>query len=150
MSNDQQPRELYAVSEGDYSDYRIRALFEREEDAEQARALGLGDRVETILLYPSGLLPQRQPRWQAQATIWTDGYMNGGGTVRTQPRHTWPEVDDPALLNQQFPPVEIRENPARNGWTVYVYSDSEERARKICSDEVAKLKAQALEPGADL
>ena len=42
---------LWAITSGEYSDYNVDAVFDTEEDARAAIALGLGEEVERKILW---------------------------------------------------------------------------------------------------
>ncbi len=61
---------IWAVSRGDYSDYEVQAVFEREEDAEAAVEDGYGEYVEEFRLFRAGERPVKARYWRAQNYPW--------------------------------------------------------------------------------
>lgn len=59
MSGERKAQIAWAVVSGEYSDYRIHAVFERREDAEAAEVAGLGDDIHEIDYCPAGVLPTK-------------------------------------------------------------------------------------------
>lgn len=67
---------VYSVSNGEYSDYDVEALFESKEDAQAAADLmnagatySNGHRVEEFRLYAAGTKPPVHEEWQAHFEV---------------------------------------------------------------------------------
>ena len=134
-----EPKTVYMVTDGEYSDYRIRAVFELQADAEQAQQAGLGDDVAAIVLYAAGApLPAKQTIWLASC------YLNPGNhRVTAFSQEVW--SCDPDWLRSDRPVVEEWRSPT--GGSVQATAHTEEAARKAAADRAAKIRAEALEPG---
>lgn len=122
---------MIGVTEGSYSDYRIRGLFVRKEDAEQAVAIGFGDSVEEFLVFDNGELPEKFIYWVANQ------YVADGSTLETWSHHFW-STDNPNL-----PPIrpEVQTHERRSGLNVSAFGRDEESVRKAVADRIAEIRA---------
>lgn len=67
-------KHMWAVSTGVYSDYRVCAVFEKQDDAENwAQAIGDEARVEQIMHVPAGVRPFKQTVYGQSANLWDNG-----------------------------------------------------------------------------
>jgi hypothetical protein len=78
-------KKIWAISEGAYSDYGVVAVFEREEDAQDALSKGMGDDIEEISFFAASETP-------AMLTVYIAEGFEGemGVTVRQE---SWLEGD---------------------------------------------------------
>lgn len=135
------PVTAYMVTEGEYSDYGVRAVFELRADAETAQQAGLGDDVAEIRFFPAGApLPTKLLVWHATCYLGHDNYDE---TVRAFSRERWTSDYDLPPANRAV----VTEWRTPSGGSVSAEARSEELARKACVDRAAKLRAEALEPG---
>ena len=136
-----EPKTVYMVTDGEYSDYRIRAVFELEADAERAQQAGLGDNVAAIMLYPADAeAPTKQTIWLASC------YLSSSNPYRVTAfsQEVW--SCDPDWLQSDRPVVQEWRSPT--GGSVQATAHTEEAALKAAADRAAKIRAEALEPGA--
>lgn len=140
-----EPRTVYAVTEGEYSDFGYMAIFEDRSDAEDARAAGLGDDIHEIRYYPKGAaLPTRVSYWKAWATIMPDGtYPNKAAEPRVwdQPTVQWTCEDVPDLRR----PLVRQHVDYRGVVSIEVNALTQEAALKACSDRATKVRAEIVE-----
>lgn len=129
MSDEQpEPVTVFVVTDGEYSDYHIRSIWTRREDAErEASRWGyveewvLNDRTERYVV-----------RWKA--SLASDGRV---------------VVDDKPVMMQEVEPSRAWRTSAtsiyRGGINAVGYGKSPEHARKNLSDAVAKFEAEQAE-----
>lgn len=150
MLMDAEFRTIYAVTQGEYDDYRVRALFEYKGDAETARAAGAGDAVEEFPYFPEGNVPVPVKYWRAYGEYMHEDHT-GTFNVSAIPVETW-TGDREIPHSDQFPLIEIKVNPHGEGpdkgkpWrtTVAVHAMTEFVARETCLAELEMVKARAL------
>lgn len=144
------PRTVYSVSEGEYSDYGIVALFEDRADAEANASRHSDWYVQEFDLYPQGSWDVMVPRKRFSATVWVDneGRIVDLGSVRDND-----EYPDPgpmrtftAVYASRLPisinGVRLPEGQASSsGYEISTSADSEERVRKVVRERAAKVAA---------
>jgi hypothetical protein len=133
-------RTVWAVTDGEYgeySDYRIKALFETKEAADAARKSGLGDNVDEMPYYPAGVPgPRKHSYWLAFATRRDDEMWVEGHHYRED---DW-DCDEPPVRR---PRVFMHET---GSWaSMRVVARTEEAAIKVRADKIAQLNAAAIE-----
>ncbi len=134
-----EPRIVYAVTSGEYSDYRVEAIFEMQAGAEQAQRAGLGDGIIEITYYPAGAPgPTAVTVWRAGGEVRLDGT---GWTNEAYSRTEW--TADPTFR----PPIRprVQEHSMHASISVSAEALTKEAAEKAVSDRVAKLRAERLE-----
>jgi hypothetical protein len=139
-----EPRTVYAVTSGEYSDYCVLAVFDRREDAEHAvRELRLGDDWKELILYPAETFPRKVGWWSAYALVLKNGDLEY--PVRAYAQEDW--TSDPSFTEPTRPHSAVTPYPygGGRGWNVNARAMTEEAAVKSCSDAVAKLRAEILE-----
>lgn len=78
-------KHLWAVASGEYSDYRVHAVFETKAQADAAALLNVPDsyndyRVEEIQFYPKGTKAKMVTVYSLQVNLWDDGRWNRGNS----------------------------------------------------------------------
>lgn len=137
-------RTVFAVTEGEYSDFRYKAIFEDRDDADQARANDLGDDVHEIRYYPRGApLPDKVVVWIAGAEVSDDGSF---WCAAAEPRVWLSEIrwtcsDDVPDLTR--PDVHLIRT-GLGSTNIRVEAATGEAALKACADRTAKLRAEIL------
>lgn len=91
-------RIVYAASSGEYSDYHVDCVFEREEDAKRYVAAGLADRYEELTLYSE--MPTLYTIYSARINKVGGGYWGQAGAFREwshittqEPKHKPTEIE---------------------------------------------------------
>jgi hypothetical protein len=139
VSDKIESRIVYAVTEGSYSDFGYRAIFELREDAERAQQAGLGDDVHEIRYYPAGAsLPTKTEHWSA-------GCQYDGDEYRTA--YSYREEGWTSDLDLPEPgPVQAVDNRWRTGagGSIHASARTEAEAMKAVQDRVAQLRAERL------
>lgn len=130
---------IWGIADGEYSDYRVLALFEREEDARAALANGMGDDVQEFdFVRAGGPLPRKVAIWDANSGLSVDGDPD---RVTVHRYERWvTDVSDPT----KRPTVEEWDMDYRFGHRIVVTAGSEEAARKVLADRMAKWRAAKL------
>ena len=77
-------RTVYLLSEGEYSNYHIEAVFAVKAEAEAARARGLGDAVESVPFYEVGEIPRHGTRYYLSCWL-----GDAGDYYTSQPSFFW-------------------------------------------------------------
>ncbi len=145
MTRHEGPRIVYAVTDGEYSDFRYKAIFEDRADADQARANGLGYDVQEIRYYPKGAAPPTMVTvWKAGAEVDPDGsFWCGAAHPRVYGSdRLW--TSDTHLPDLSRPVVNAHGSTSGRTY-IRVAAATEEAALKACSDRTAKLRAEILE-----
>jgi hypothetical protein len=133
---------LWAVTSGEYSDYRVIAMFEREEDARAALEAGLaGDYcpdVTQLPYFPAGVKPRRVTVHRAAATAYRKGKL-ADVAVRTYSEVEWVFGQNPAPQRPR-----VRESRWANGSAIGVVVEcaNAELAEKALRDRLARLYAE--------
>jgi len=124
-------RTLWSVSDGEYSDYSVCALFEERADAEAAAAAWKDADVEEFICYSRGEA-YRNPTWKVRARFSPNAVKiddlscPGAWWGRLTGR---PEVDD---------------WQARDGWRhLDIEADNPQAVRQSFSDRCAQYKAES-------
>lgn len=147
-------RTVFSVSAGEYSDYRVEALFEDRADAETTAAR-TGWYVEEFDLYGPGNSDVVKPRVQVHATAWIDsaGRINDNVDVRTyavdhdeEPDHL-PAVYSSRHWPERRPDGTIQMDYGRNGeyYQVKAYADDVTTAQKAVRERAAQIAAGLAE-----
>jgi hypothetical protein len=119
---------VYAVSSGEYSDYRVSCVFELREDAEQYinNVDDSGYRVEEFEFYSAGRAPEFYTRWYVEIPIERMSNRDIGDMYVTSSR------------------VTHRPNfgYGSSSWFIFASGPDKERCVKSVSDRYARWKAR--------
>jgi hypothetical protein len=133
-------RIVHAVTSGEYSDYRVLAIFETEEGALAANNAGLGDDYQELILFTDGEVPKKTiTAWHAHARV---GRYQGPPVVH--PVEAWDYHDanpTPAQIYTGRPEVTEREY-VKGDFVITVRAATRDAALKACSERYGKLLAQ--------
>lgn len=134
------PIKAWAVTAGEYSDYSVCAVFERQGDADQAMLAGLGDDTREIMYYPAGAeLPRRVGYWRAWGTIWPDDRVEG---PTANPEEMWTSfVAEPVPTKRAV----LRENEYLGRVSIVAECLTEAGALKAVADRIAQRRSERLE-----
>jgi hypothetical protein len=122
-------RKIWAVAEGAYSDWSVIAVFEREEDAEKARAEGMGEEVVDFPYFPAGEPP-------ATLTIFVATGVEGTMDIEVK-TETYREGEFHVHAGDDSkPPARPRVNRIQP-WSL----EGKYAIRAICGDREAAVKA---------
>jgi hypothetical protein len=131
-------REVYVVTDGDYSEYHIVAVFDDRDLADKWVSLRkmateyFDGRIETFALNP--ILAQtelvRGPVWECAVTSRNDG-------MRCSPQSL---IDAPGEFAPKF--IDDRRSPGWWMWKVGVFAMDQETAIKIAAEKIAQAKAE--------
>lgn len=128
-------RVVYAVATGEYSNYGVRAIYEREEDA-QACADRIGGYVEEYPLYPPG-----DDSYRIRTRYWAELRVMLDGTHQDLREWTLPESCD-----QELELSDEALGPPRFGYyQVMASAPSPTQAVKAVRERAAKLSALIIE-----
>lgn len=142
---------VWAVTDGEYSDFRVVALFETETDADAARKRGMGDDVMEMDFYAAGVKPQKAKwvRLVAQLDVETAAIWNLR-TVLEKPEDIRPFTNEvwrhpgrarvTTSVGKRWVPF-----VSASRWQVEVDGPDNERTRKVFYDLVAKTRAEIVE-----
>lgn len=133
-------RTVHAVTSGEYSDYRVLAIFETEEGALAANNAGLGDDYTELILFTDGEVPKKTiTAWHAHARI---GRYQGPPNVH--PEESWDFHDaNPTPVEPYTGRPEVTEHQyLKDDLGITVRAATREAALKACADRYAKLLAQ--------
>ncbi len=137
----ERPGALWAATSGEYSDYAVCALFDTEDDARAALALGgFGDAVTQIDYYPSGDPPVKREVWYVQSgPVLADGQALPDmypvvAVLTTVWRRRSVSVDRP----------HVEQEREGNRMSVYVHAPTKDLAEKVLHDRIAKARAELL------
>jgi hypothetical protein len=128
---------LWAISSGDYSDYSVNAVFDTEEDARAAIALGLGERLEEMDYYRAGDTPVKREIWQAHS-----GRINADGSMAIPANEAGRMT--PWVPSSRPDRPKVTEERENGGIWITVEAPSKEMAEKVLHDRVAKARAELL------
>lgn len=126
-------RTVYAVSSGDYSDYVVHCLFDREEDAERHATVRnteykyFGAYIQQIQIFGPGEQPERISHHVRAARI-ADGQLEEH--LRVDILWNYDVVED------------FDESPS-SWWPVSVAGRDKSKVEKVYYDRLAQLKAEA-------
>lgn len=117
-------REVWAVTSGEYDDYRVDCLFEVEADAHAAYVAGVGEDVQSFRLYGPGEMPRKAMVWEVRAHATIDHAYAAAHRWRPdepprldpQPREVWTHVE-PNIVE-----LSVTGGPARM-WATAVSED---------------------------
>ena len=147
-------RTVWAVTSGEYSDFRVLAIFEWGADAEAAKALGMGDDVVELPYFPPGVVPQKHEYSIASGVVMHDN-LDAVPRVYAYPQVAWTGTDSEIPAPRQRPIVTVDVNPVSDApgsppfrTIVRVVARSQASATKVCSDRLAKIRAEAIEHAA--
>ncbi len=129
---------LWAISSGEYSDYSVNAVFDTEEDARAAIALGLGERLEEMDYYRAGDKPIKREIWQAHS-----GRINADGSMAVPEPHEAGRMT-PCVPSSRPDRPKVTEERENGGIWITVEAPSKEMAEKVLHDRVAKVRAELL------
>lgn len=138
---------VWAVVEGDYSDYRVHVLFTSEALAKAHVKAGGGDSVEEFVLYDKP--PRRVAVYSIDARIWPDGQVtaetrepSGAPTMRREVEWEYGEFWGPAKPIRE---ARILQAPySGKDWLVRVSGTDKQRVQKAFDDRVAEALARTL------
>jgi hypothetical protein len=143
---ERKPQIIYGVTEGDYSDYRVRALFTTEKLAQAHADAGGGDSVESFSLYDRA--PVRVTVYSIGARIWPDGDVTSESPDRGEPEiRKRVEWEYGPLWGPTKPIREARtlQAPyAGKDWIVRVDGTDRAKVMKAFRDRVAEARARTL------
>lgn len=132
---------IYAVSTGSYSDYRVRATFELEEDAKiSAEAMNAQDewaeaRVEVLSYYPAGQTPTSQ-------TVYYHGaHVQDNGVVTSEYDHGFVEWDFEAFQTFENNRPDVRFHRGTGVGSLTVSGLDKQAVDQSFSDNLARIKA---------
>ena len=135
-------KQIHALTTGEYSDYRVNAIFEDEEDAQawadamNARNECAGASVESFPVMPKGTPPTMVTRWWVNIFLYPDGR-----TEQLEPYHQdiwgYEDEDDKLAI---VPRVARYESTSRD--YVLIQGPSEEHVLKVASERMARWKAE--------
>lgn len=146
-------RTIYAVSQGEYSDYRVLVLCEDQETADRIVAeINESDdssgayctRVEEFCLVPPDYKPNRVECHRAEAVLFDNGTV---GTIRQWSYTKWEfEVHDPDRPKR--PKFEFISAPfyGDHGGALRVYGRTAEGVTKVLNDRLAQFKSGVWNP----
>lgn len=118
----------YAVTEGEYSDYRIITITEDKEKAERIAAAYDGDveEYEDCIINPIGI-------WKIYH------YEKNGDWIVYHSERDVEDIKDVEWKPDYFESTLFNEGMT---WTIYVTAENKERAQKIAYDKYAQWKAE--------
>lgn len=127
-------RKVWAVTKGEYDDYRVCCLVETEEEAKKAVERGLGDDWEDFTLFTDGEHPK-------QLTIWYAAAMIISGDVQSK---TWSDTEwehDRPVTPVSAPVQVVRINSWNNRGDVSMstYGIDREAVERAVSDKVKEI-----------
>jgi hypothetical protein len=142
-------RKVWILESGEYSDYRVGCIFEREEDAEAAVAAGLGEDYSERILFAPGVLPVKTRRgWNGAARLDHDGYesapyahphdVHDADELDPKPVELYPERVEVKVHKQQ---VRVAQNGPYDCLLTARGRDRED-VLKALSDRMGRLKAE--------
>jgi hypothetical protein len=144
-------RIIHAVATGEYSDYRVNAVFERREDAETAIAAGyLGgsswDRpaVEEITYFAAGEQPVNVPRIRYYGSV----HITTGEVTRNDDYRQDDWVHPGAKRERAQVATDVRPWPRTrqpDRMELTVEGPATKRTHKVFTDALAKLRAECIE-----
>lgn len=140
-------QQVWALSKGSYSDYRVLAIFETEKDAKAALQQNhaitpdewdQADRIEPMWYYPTGAVPQQVTRYDMNQDLWDDGTT---GTFHDRSFVEW-EYDMLFYVGAR-PRVRQVRAPIHKGegGRLEVRGTDQQAVRQAFSDHVAMWKA---------
>lgn len=134
---------LWAVTSGEYSDYSVNAVFETEEGAREAIALGLGEDVRALDYYRTGDKPVRRETWIAYSgRIEADGSRTPG-SMNMVPREAG-RMTSWAPSSRPTDRPTVTEDRERGGLWITVEAPTKEMAEKVLHDRIAKARAELM------
>lgn len=136
---------MYALTSGSYSDYQVHCVFEREDDAEAAAALGGDYEVVGLPLYRAGERPTRViTHWQAEARLYDETPLRVEG-MHTHATTHWSWEGEPQYGpdRPRFGLLWIPPRSDRAGWwSLSAVCRDRDLALKSVQDNLAELKAR--------
>jgi hypothetical protein len=139
-------RALHIIESGSYSDYRVHAAFERQEDAERFAAENGDFDTSTLPLYSAGVMPQKViTDWHVTASLYDDEALTVDGPD-SRPDVTW-DWDDTARLGPERPDFKLvwwppDRCPPHGRWSFYAHCRDRGLAEKCVQDRLAEMKAR--------
>lgn len=143
---------VWAVTDGEYSDYRVVAVFETEADAVKAMTAGLGDDTTELDYYDPSTQPQRR-QWinlgvhvktgSAEVVNWYWGSDPDEGK-EPSPLQRWHHPTRPKI-EQRVAKITARAYGPDPVWRIEVEGIDTKRTRKVFYDLVAKTRAEIIE-----
>jgi hypothetical protein len=131
--------EIYVVTQGDYSDYHIVAVFQEKAMAEQFVALR-----NSLLTVPDSdfalAIYDIDTQWALQelkhGVIWECWTSDLKGTLKCHVPY--------ATVGHEgaFSPRRVEHHPGNPGWEVAVHARDEQEALKIATEKIAQAKAE--------
>lgn len=137
---------VYAVSGGDYSDYRVEALFTTEALAEAHKEAGAGDRVEEFVLFDRA--PVHVTIYSINGRVWPDGSVtrehHQGGPPEMDSRVEW-EYGSYWGRPRAIMEARILQAPySGKDWLVRVSGTDKAKVQKAFDDWLAQARARTL------
>lgn len=154
------PTTVWAVTSGEYSDFHVRGIFRDEQTANKARQAGFGEDVQEYDLYQPDETPLHITYWhmrgeidaetaEAFILIWDSEarrYKRSPiGEQRALTTDEWLHPRNPLAAQQVETTLQEHKMYERKHWMVHVKATTEERARKVFFDLVAKTRAEIVE-----
>jgi hypothetical protein len=140
------PKVVWAVTEGDYSDYRVRCLFTTEKLAEQHKDNGGGDTVEEFLLLDR--LPVKKTIYSINARIRPDGSVTAehrdGGEPEVRTSVEFEAGSYQGILKPIMEARTLQAPYAGKDWLVRVSGTDKAKVLKSFHDRVGQAKARTL------
>ncbi len=133
-------RTIWAVTDGEYDDYRVEFLFETEDDARRAIDAGVGDNVEQMILFGPGEQPRKVTLYYARAEVCHDPVHPRGHNDRepyvTAGRPSW-----------ELPPDRMGLERSTNGAHTWFSAEGEDRdaTLKLVTDAWSAFRAAKLD-----
>lgn len=135
---------IWAVTSGEYSDFRIVAVFATKADADAARERGMGDDVQEYPYYASGRRPVRVSVRHWKAVL--DAKTGENVTCRWRRTESGEWSYDRTIWSHSTR-LPISKSLERNGdiWFIEVMGLPNDRTLKAFRDFVAKTRAEIVE-----
>lgn len=133
---------IYVVASGEYSDYRVLAVFATKEQAERATALSGGDwptdyRVESLRFFPEGTDAAMLTVYSGSVEMWDNGKAEppkfSSHTAAEFDQWQAPEANGRVKVRQVRAPVH-----QNKGGRFECYGTNESAVRKTVSDKRAE------------
>lgn len=128
-------RTVHALTSGSYSDFRVHAVFEREEDAQAAVDAGAGDDHQPLTVFGPGGQPRRTVIYRAYAAVGLLSHAQNA-EPRVVPQVTW--IYDGS--SPQRP--QLRESSTTVHLDLNAEGEDREAALKVVADRYARLVAE--------
>lgn len=137
---------VYSLSDGEYSDYRVKALFPTRDLAERAveaheadpESWGYGSHIEEFWVYSE--IPEKSTAYHLMADIWDDGTVGAEG-LNVEQALPWNHLHGPPPKrpNVRYVRAPIHKN---KGGRLEVYGSDEQSVRQAFGDNKARILAE--------